>query len=143
MQLSFEVYRHLSEVPEIWKDSVKPDSGLSPQQLQIFEQAGLTHLRFFYVITKLQHEAILISYYQHLSVTPDHFNCRDKPFQHHSLNVALRTVKPTLLVVGNLFRHDTPFQQFIGFKRCTCLLGATYFKGSVVQTNGRGCEHGI
>lgn len=114
MQLSFEVYRHLSEVPEIWKDSVKPDSGLSQPQLLIFEKAGLTHLHFFYVITKFQNEAILLSYYQHLSVTPDHFNCRDKPFQHHSLNVALRTVKPTLLVVGNLFRHDTPFQQFIG-----------------------------
>ncbi|MBL7755332.1 MAG: hypothetical protein JNM44_12725, partial [Chitinophagaceae bacterium] len=110
MVLTYDVFDTVDQLPTYWNDLLPSDSGLRSEQLAIFEKAGLNNLSYRYVVTRVNAQIALLSYYQLLSVTPEHFNCRDKPFQHYSLNTALRIVRPSLLVVGNLFRHDTEFQ---------------------------------
>lgn len=110
MVLTYDVFDTVDQLPTYWNDLLPSDSGLRSEQLAIFEKASLNNLSYRYVVTRVNAQIALLSYYQLLSVTPEHFNCRDKPFQHYSLNTALRIVRPSLLVVGNLFRHDTEFQ---------------------------------
>ncbi|MBL7766910.1 MAG: hypothetical protein JNJ58_12490 [Chitinophagaceae bacterium] len=113
MSYRFSVYRQVSELPPEWDQQMRPDYPMHSRELSIQEMADLDHLEYYYVITYENDQPVMYSYYQHLHVTPEHFNCKDKIFQHYSLNISLRIVKPSLLVVGNLFRHDAPYTYFI------------------------------
>lgn len=109
MTVTHKVFEQLTEE---WDTFFSTSHPLHSRELGITQDSALTHLSYYYVITSVDGEPALLSYYQHLAVTPEHFNCRDKVFQHYSLNFSLRMVKPTLLVAGNLFRHDVPFLFF-------------------------------
>lgn len=76
------------------------------------EKAAVENLENYYVVTFENGELLCVSYYQLLSVKPVHFNLADKKIQQAALSLALQIVKPTLLVAGNLFRHDVVFFQF-------------------------------
>ena len=77
------------------------------------ERSQVSNVQNYYVATFEDERLLCMSYYQLLSVKPIHFNISDKKIQQASLSLALRLVKPTLLVAGNLFRHDVEFQQFM------------------------------
>lgn len=110
--LSYKLFTQFSEAQEEWNQFIHSTSPLHLDELSIPQSSRLPNLTYYYVITYDASVPVLLSYYQLLSVTPEHFNCQDKVFQHYSLNAALCIVKPTLLVVGNLFRHDCFFFQF-------------------------------
>lgn len=76
------------------------------------EAAKVANIENYYVLTKEDDIVRCFSYYQLLHVKPIHFNLGDKVLQQSALNMALRLVRPTLLVAGNLFRHDVNFIQF-------------------------------
>ncbi len=77
------------------------------------EKAQVPNIKNYYVVTSHDDKPVYLSYYQLLSVTPIHFNLGEKKLQQAALSLALRIVKPTLLVTGNLFRHDVLFFQFL------------------------------
>lgn len=109
---TYKLYPNYQQAAAEWHTHISKDSPLHLDELGIQQQAQLSNLQYYYAITYLAGKPILLSYFQLLHVTPEHFNCQDKVFQQYSLNAALCIVKPTLLVVGNLFRHDCFFFQF-------------------------------
>ena len=110
---TYKLYHNPQDASSEWHTYISAESPLHLDELGIPQYALLPNLNYYYVITYLSGKPILLSYYQLLSVTPEHFNCQDKMFQQYSLNAALCLVKPTLLVVGNLFRHDCFFFHFV------------------------------
>jgi hypothetical protein len=106
MSYYIEVYDSIYHVPPLWDEQFSFEHPMYSGKLSVTELAAVNHVKVFYVITFSNHKPILFSYFQQLLVTPSHFNCKDSFFQHVSLNIYLNLVKPTLLVAGNLFRHD-------------------------------------
>ena len=112
MPYTFSVYRSVKELPMNWQDFLSENETVC-KSIDIVENAKVDNIKNYYVVTKENEKAVYLSYYQLLQVTPKHFNISDKKFQQFSLSCALQIVKPTLLVVGNLFRHDVLFFQVI------------------------------
>ena len=112
MQITWDIHTRLQGIAEEWDQLLPTDHPMRSQELLLAEDARLPRLSYYYVVARIGGKPVLLVYFQHLQVTPEHFNCRDRFFQHHSLNIALRTVKPTLLVAGNLFRHDATYYRF-------------------------------
>jgi hypothetical protein len=113
MALTHKIYESFKELPPEWNACVHPNLAMHVDELAISERAGLNHVQYYYVMTFEDEQLVLLSYYQQLHIYPEHFNCRDKIFQHHSLNLTLSVMKPSLLVVGNLFRHDAKYFHFV------------------------------
>ena len=111
--LTYKIYNSPAEAANEWHSYVDQDSSMHLNELGLEQRSLLPNLKFYYVVTYVGGLPVMLSYYQHLNVTPEHFNCQDKVFQQYSLNVSLRLVKPSLLVVGNLFRHDRLFFEFL------------------------------
>jgi len=78
----------------------------------VIEKSQPADLDNYYMVISENEKQIALFYFQLLSVKPHHFNISDKPFQQWALSLALRWIKPTLLVAGNLFRHDMLFFEF-------------------------------
>lgn len=97
------------------------------KSIDIVENANIENIKNYYVVTKENDQIVYMSYFQLLSVTPKHFNISDKRIQQIGLTIALKIVKPTLLVVGNLFRHDVLFFQTIN-KNCSDEKLAEYYQ---------------
>jgi hypothetical protein len=113
MSIEHKVYERYQDIPSSWNEWLGDSHPLQINDIRLCEISMLNHLKNYYVVSYQNDKPILLSYYQLLLVTPEHFNCHDKVFQQKSLNVSLRIVKPTLLVVGNLFRHDVTFFHFL------------------------------
>lgn len=64
------------------------------------------------MVIEEQEKQLALFYFQLLSVKPYHFHIPNRAFQQQALSIALKWVKPTLLVTGNLFRHDMLFHEF-------------------------------
>ncbi len=111
MELRFSVYNSVADLPIKWSEYIKDDSVC--KGIDIIEKSNLPDLKNLYVVTFLQNEPVFASYFQLLTVKPHHFNISNRKFQQRLLSTALRIVKPTLLVSGNLFRHDMLFYYFI------------------------------
>lgn len=79
----------------------------------INEKAELRNIKNYYLLVRENNRKLAVIYYQLLDVKPYHFNISDKPIQQWALSWALRIVRPTLLVSGNLFRHDQLFYCFV------------------------------
>lgn len=109
---TYKLYSSPQQAAAEWHTYIPVESPLHLDELGIQQQSQLPNLDYYYVVTYLTGKPILLSYFQLLHVTPEHFNCQDKVFQQYSLNAALRLVKPTLLVAGNLFRHDCFFLHY-------------------------------
>jgi hypothetical protein len=81
--------------------------------MEVNEAASLRDIKNYYLWVKHEkHHEEALFYFQLLYVKPYHFNLLNKPFQQQMLSLALRVVQPTLLVAGNLFRHDRCFHEF-------------------------------
>ncbi|MBK7762472.1 MAG: N-acetyltransferase [Bacteroidetes bacterium] len=81
--------------------------------IDMVEKSNIDNVNNYYVLTLENNIPLALSYFQLLHVKPLHFNIADKKVQQFALSLALRVVKPTLLVAGNLFRHDASFFQFL------------------------------
>lgn len=111
MSLSFNVYTRLADLLPVLSAMGEHGMPVCPG-IDTVENSGVSDLENYYVLTIRDGVLVCVSYYQLLHVKPCHFNLGDKRFQQAALNLALRLVRPTLLVAGNLFRHDVVFQQF-------------------------------
>lgn len=78
----------------------------------VVEKSQPPDLKNYYMVIEEQEKQLALFYFQLLSVKPYHFHIPDRPFQQQALSFALKCVKPTLLVTGNLFRHDMLFHEF-------------------------------
>lgn len=85
---------------------------LNPNQLAVVESANTPNIRSYYIQTYEDQEIIYAGYYQVLNVKPIHFNHKIKCVQKYALDISLRMVRPSLLVAGNLFRHDAVYHCF-------------------------------
>lgn len=112
MPLTFSVYRSLQEMPSEYSRLGLENKPIC-RGIDSIEKSKIDNVQNFYVATLSEGNLQCVSYYQLLSVKPIHFNISDRKVQQASLSCALKIVKPTLLVAGNLFRHDVNFQQFI------------------------------
>lgn len=81
--------------------------------IDVIEKSKIENVQNYYVLTLENNVPIALSYFQLLQVKPSHFNIANKKLQQFALSLALRIVKPSLLVAGNLFRHDASFFQFL------------------------------
>ena len=112
MNLSFEVYKHVDDLPNNWYAFADKKKCMQAMNLGVQDRSGIPNLENFYLMASQQNEIVFIAYYQLLHVKPIHFNLGDKKFQQFWLDMALKMVKPTLLVTGNLFRHDIVLFEF-------------------------------
>lgn len=112
MSYTFSVYHTVKDLPLNWKQMVQNETVC--KSIDIIENAGIENICNYYVVMFADQQPVFLSYFQLLQVTPVHFNISDMPMQQWGLNCALRIVKPTLLVSGNLFRHDVLFFQPVG-----------------------------
>ncbi|MCC7029377.1 MAG: GNAT family N-acetyltransferase [Chitinophagaceae bacterium] len=112
MELSFAVFDHIHLLPEEWQLFAQDKKALSTENIGVQDYANIENLRSYYLLVKERQEIVFIIYFQLLSVKPIHFNLGEKKQQQFWLDLALNIVKPTLLVAGNLFRHDESFFKF-------------------------------
>ncbi|HOZ52482.1 MAG TPA: GNAT family N-acetyltransferase [Chitinophagaceae bacterium] len=140
MSYTFSVYSSLQDMPANY---VKLGLQNKPicRGIDSVENAKVDHIKNYYIVTLENDEPICVSYFQLLSVKPFHFNLADRKFQQMSLSLALRIVKPTLLVAGNLFRHDVIFLQFINpsieaDKKASAYMATTNYM--ITHTNASG-----
>jgi predicted N-acyltransferase len=111
MQFRYSVYHSINDLPIEWKNYITNDNVCFG--IDVVEHSKLDDLQNIYVITYLNEQAVFASYFQLLFVKPIHFNISHRKLQQASLSLALKIVKPTLLVAGNLFRHDMLFYNFL------------------------------
>lgn len=111
MAYTFSVYDTLQQMPAAYAQQALQNKPIC-RGIDSVERSKTENVTNYYVATLEDGQLACVSYYQLLSVKPVHFNLSDKKIQQTSLSCALRVVKPTLLVAGNLFRHDVNFQQF-------------------------------
>lgn len=110
MALKFEVYTHVHQIPVEWDMFASKD--LQINNISIEYNADLENVNEYYLCAKVNNEIIFVSYYQLLKVKPKHFRLKNKMILQFFLYRSLEIVKPTLLVAGNLFRHDCAFFHF-------------------------------
>lgn len=111
MSVSFKVFTRLGDLLPVLSAFGENDLPVCPG-IDTVEKSSVSDLQNYYVLTLVDEQLACVSYYQLLHVKPYHFNLGEKRFQQAALSLALRVVRPTLLVAGNLFRHDVIFQQF-------------------------------
>lgn len=111
MKKNYTVYDTAKDLPIDWNQ--QPQIKQLCLGIDSIEKAQVPNIKNYYVVTSYDDKPIFLSYYQLLSVTPLHFNLGEKKSQQVALSLALRIVKPTLLVAGNLFRHDVLFFQYL------------------------------
>jgi len=107
MAYTFAVYHSIQDLPEAYKNRVLICKGID-----MVEKANVPNIQNYYVITYEGTNAIYFAYFQLLSVKTIHFNLGNKKIQQLALCTVVQLLKPTLLVVGNLFRHDALFFQY-------------------------------
>lgn len=106
MAIRFVVFDHISKLPAEWRDFSNIKTTMQAEYIGVQDAASIENLKSYYLIGYEQEQAVFIAYFQLLSVKPKHFNLGEKKVQQFFLDRALQIVKPTLLVAGNLFRHD-------------------------------------
>jgi hypothetical protein len=129
MSYSFAIYQSVNDLPVNWKEFLNENETVC-KSIDIVEKAHVDDIKNYYVVTKENDEVVYMSYYQLLTVTPKHFNISDKPLQKFGLFLLLKTIKPTMLVVGNLFRHDVLFFQVVN-KKATIAKIAAYYQATL------------
>ncbi|MBK7692710.1 MAG: hypothetical protein IPJ31_16930 [Bacteroidetes bacterium] len=112
MAIRFVVFDHISKLPAEWRDFSNIKTTMQAEYIGVQDAASIENLKSYYLIGYEQEQAVFIAYFQLLSVKPKHFNLGEKKVQQFFLDRALQIVKPTLLVAGNLFRHDDDFFNF-------------------------------
>ncbi|MCF8293987.1 MAG: GNAT family N-acetyltransferase [Chitinophagaceae bacterium] len=111
MPYFFSVYTSLASMPADYSQIGLQHKPIC-RGIDTVEKALVENLQNFYVVTFDEGELLCVSYFQLLAVKPVHFNLANKKLQQAALSLALRLVKPSLLVAGNLFRHDVQFFEF-------------------------------
>ncbi len=112
MKLSFAVFDHIRKLPDTWQTFTEGKKALSMPNIGVQDEVRIPNLTSYYLLASAGDAVVFVCYFQLLSVKPIHFNLGEKKTQQFWLNLALNIVKPTLLVAGNLFRHDESFFQF-------------------------------
>jgi predicted N-acyltransferase len=112
MAVQFAVFDHISKLPADWQRFASIKTTMQADHIGVQDVAAIENLKSYYLIGSEQEVPVFIAYFQLLSVKPKHFNLGEKKLQQFFLDRALQIVKPTLLVAGNLFRHDDDFFQF-------------------------------
>lgn len=112
MSLRFEHYTHYQDLPEMWNQLLPANHALHSSLIAHTQEANCENLNYYYVLTLENNQLVMLSYFQCLHIKTSHFNCKDNAFQQLTLQTIIHTVKPSLLVAGNLFRHDTSFFYF-------------------------------
>ena len=112
MAFSFSVYNHIQQLPDTWHRIADKHKSFSSTKIGVQDLANIENLTSYYLMVSKNDEIIFIAYYQLLFVKPIHFNLGNKKVQQFFLDLALKIVKPTLLVAGDLFRHDENFFHF-------------------------------
>jgi len=112
MAFSFTVYNHIQQLPDTWHLMADNNQSFSSNKIGVQDLANIENLTSYYLMVSENDKIIFIAYYQLLFVKPIHFNLGTKKVQQFFLDLALKIVKPTLLVAGNLFRHDENFFHF-------------------------------
>ncbi len=113
MNLSFHVFSSYKELPSNWDALLGQNNSLCVHEIALVEKAAIANTKNYYVLTYRNEEPVLVSYFQLLQVKPYHFNETKSWMQKTSLTLALQLVKPTLLVAGNLYRHDVTYYHSI------------------------------
>lgn len=116
MSFSFSVFNSIATLPQIWNATLQPTHALHSHELSSIELSNIAHNKNYYVITYENTQPVMLAYFQLMHVVPKHFNITESELQKISLNLALKIVKPTLLVAGNLFRHDCAFFHYLDCK---------------------------
>lgn len=114
MALSFKIYRSTKALPPEWDATLHPQHPLHSTQVSLCEASDIEHMNYFYVTTYYNNQLVLCSYFQQLRLKVSHFNCNNKFLQWVSLQAVIGTIRPSLLVAGNLFSHDAFYVQPIG-----------------------------
>jgi predicted N-acyltransferase len=110
MSCTFSVFNSIEGIPIAWNNLLPSTShALHTNEIACVEHACIDNTKNYYVITYENEQPVMLSYFQLLHVVPKHFNITESKLQKISLDVALYLVKPTLLVAGNLYRHDCDF----------------------------------
>jgi hypothetical protein len=125
MSYSFSIYQSINDLPVNWKEFLNENEKVC-NSIEIVEKAHVDNIQNYYVVTKENNEIVYMSYFQLLNVTPKHFNISDKPLQKFGLYLLLKTINPTMLVAGNLFRHDVLFFQVVDKKTSPEKIAAYY-----------------
>ncbi|HNB81055.1 MAG TPA: GNAT family N-acetyltransferase [Chitinophagaceae bacterium] len=140
MPISHRLFRSFDELTR-W--GAIQDLGHKPicRGIDVVEKAETPDIDHYYLVSEQHGKAQMLAYFQLLHAGPQHFNLQGKRWQQWALNMALRCVKPTLLVAGNLFRHDVVFIEFLNDHRSAEEHYALYqsaIEFLVKQTNASG-----
>lgn len=108
MPYSFQVFEQLSELTSVMQFPVLRHC----ESAEVIEKSQPADLQNYYLVISENEKQVALFYFQWLKVKPYHFNISNKKFQQVALSLALKLVRPTLLVAGNLFRHDMLFYEF-------------------------------
>lgn len=101
------VYRSASDLPDSWDALLPAAHPMRRSVLCLYEQTGLEHLAYLYLISGSVTEPRALACFQLLTVQPDHLNPDLlKGWQSACIPPLLRLLRPGLLIAGHLFRHD-------------------------------------
>lgn len=137
MSLTFTVHQSMDQVAKELKFPVLSHC----KSADVNEKSKLPDISNYYLVIYDNQQQVGLMYFQLLSVKPYHFNISDKKIQQFSLSWALRIVKPTLLITGNLFRHDMLFHEFFEPEITATRKGLLYQAGvehMIKHTNASG-----
>lgn len=115
MHLSYRKFRSVNELPTEWNLALQNTKHpLHSSQIGLSEACATAHMQYYYVMTYAGNRLVMCSYFQHLQIQVSHFNCKSRLPEWLGLQSIIQCLRPSLLVAGNLFRHDAFYVQPIG-----------------------------
>lgn len=111
MALHFRIFRSVNDLPAEWDASLHSEHPLHSTQVGISEICETANMEYYYVMTYFGERLVLCSYFQHLKLQVSHFNCQSRLPEWLGIQTIIQCLRPSLLVAGNLFRHDTFYVQ--------------------------------
>ncbi|MDI9320432.1 MAG: peptidogalycan biosysnthesis protein [Phycisphaerales bacterium] len=103
-----QIYQSSTELPLGWDGCLPAHHPLSSKSLALYEKIKLPDVHYYYALLGNPSNPKAIAYFQLLHVLPKHLNTGLlSGYQNKIAPICLNVFKPSLLIAGHLFRHDT------------------------------------
>lgn len=107
MQLHYQVYEHLKDLPYNWDQGLHQKHPLHSSKIGVTELSNTPHIRNYYVMAYCADKQLAFQAYgQRLDIQVEHFHFEQNNLRSQSIKLLIKLLKPKLFVAGNLFRHD-------------------------------------
>jgi len=113
MQLQFNVYHSVADLPASWDETLAAESPLHSSKIGVTELANTPDIKNYYVCGYCPNNHLIFqAYAQQLQVHSGQFNLQGNQIKKWLIKKSIDLIKPKMLVAGNLFRHDVYMLEF-------------------------------